>query len=102
MRHETDDSILVGPDEDEINQIIQAIQNSKLDIRIESDLQDFLGLNILRKEDGIIHWTQPHLNDKILTDLGMQKGNVKLKTVPISMIVDMHLFDDEIIMQVSQ
>jgi hypothetical protein len=33
---------------------------------IEGDIQDFLGVNIDRKDDGSIHLTQPHLIDQIL------------------------------------
>ena len=65
----TDDSILAGPDKAEIDQIIKEMQEAKLDITIEGDLQDFLGVNIERKADGTIHLTQPHLIDQILKDL---------------------------------
>jgi hypothetical protein len=65
----TDDSILAGPDEAEIDKVIEDIKQAGLDITIEGDLQDFLGINIDRKEDGSIHLTQPHLIDQILKDL---------------------------------
>ncbi len=50
----TDDSILAGPDPKEIDQVIEDMKKAKLDITIEGDLQDFLGVNIERKEDGTI------------------------------------------------
>jgi hypothetical protein len=50
----TDDSILAGPDPKEIDQVIEDMKKAKLDITIEGDLQDFLGVNIERKEDGKI------------------------------------------------
>ena len=65
----TDDSILAGPDKAEIEEIIEDIKKADLDITVEGDLQDFLGINIDRKEDGTIHMTQPHLIDQILKDL---------------------------------
>ena len=34
----TDDSILAGPDEDKINQIIKEMQEAKLNTTIEGDL----------------------------------------------------------------
>ena len=42
----TDDSILAGPSEKEIDQIIKDLRKAKLDLTIEGDLQDFLGVNI--------------------------------------------------------
>ena len=79
----TDDSILAGPDEDEIKQIIDDIQNiAKLNITIEGDLEDFLGVNIDRKKDGTIHLTQPHLIDQILKELRLEDDNVSTKTIP--------------------
>jgi hypothetical protein len=80
----TNDSILAGPDEKEINQIIKDMQKAKLNITIEEDLQDFLGVNIDRKEDGIIHLTQPHLINQILKDLRLDGDTVTKKTVPAS------------------
>jgi hypothetical protein len=57
----TDDSILAGPDETEINQIIKEMKQVKLDITVEGGLEDFLGINIDRQKDGTINLTQPHL-----------------------------------------
>jgi hypothetical protein len=80
----TDDSILVGPDPKEIDQIIEDMQKAKLDITVEGDLQDFLGVNIEQKEDGTIHLMQPHLIDQILKDLRLDKENVKEKSTQAS------------------
>jgi hypothetical protein len=55
----TDDSILAGPDEDEISQIIEDMRKAKLDITIEGDLQDFLGVNIERMADGTMGCSRP-------------------------------------------
>jgi hypothetical protein len=78
----TGDSILAGPDEKEIDQIIKEMKQVKLDITIEGNLQDFLGVNIERKLDGTIHLTQPHLIDQILKDLRLDGDTVTEKTVP--------------------
>jgi hypothetical protein len=80
----TDDSILAGPDEKELERAIRDIQKAKLDITIEGDLQDFLGVNIERRKDGTIHLTQPHLIDQILTDLRLDGNDVKIKQSPAS------------------
>ena len=76
-----DDSILAGPDLSEIERAIEDIRKAKLDITIEGDIQDFLGVHISRKEDGSVHLTQPHLIDQILKDLNMQ-DNTKEKSLP--------------------
>ena len=62
----TDDSILAGPDKDEIYQCIEDIKKAKLNITVEGDIQDFLGVRITRNNDGTITFAQPHLVDKIL------------------------------------
>ena len=62
----TDDSILAGPSQDEIDQAISDIKEAGLNITVEGDVQDFLGVNIERHDDGTITFSQPHLIDKIL------------------------------------
>jgi hypothetical protein len=79
----TDDSLLAGPDENEIQQIIDELQTkSMLSITVEGDLADFLGVSIERKEDGTIHMTQPHLIEQILGDLRMLDETVKPRSTP--------------------
>ena len=78
----TDDSILAGPDKNEIDQIIKDIQNTGLNITREGDIKDFLGINIKKLKEGSIEFTQPHLIDQILNDLKMDKDKVKTKSIP--------------------
>ena len=54
------------------NYAIKEIQQAGLHITIEGDLQDFLGINIDRKDDGTIHLTQPHLIDQIIKGLQLE------------------------------
>lgn len=77
----TDDSILAGPDLKEVERAIEDIKKAKLDITIEGDIQDFLGVNIDRREDGTVHLTQPHLIEQILKDLRLE-DNATTKTLP--------------------
>jgi flagellar biosynthesis regulator FlbT len=77
-----DDSVLAGPNRKEIEAVIEDIKRAKLDITVEGDIQDFLGINIDRKEDGSIHLTQPHLIDSILEDLRLEGDKVHIKTTP--------------------
>jgi hypothetical protein len=78
----TDDSLLAGPDLNEVNKAIEDIRKAKLNITIEGDIQDFLGVNIERKPNGEVHLTQPHLIDQILQDLKMDDAELKGKSTP--------------------
>ena len=78
----TDDSLLAGPDQKEIDQIVEDLKKVGLNITDEGDIQDFLGINISMRKDKTVHLTQPHLIDQILKDLGMDNDNVKTKNIP--------------------
>ena len=66
-----DDSILGDPTRKELDAAIKAIQDAKLHITFEGDLADFLGVKIERKSTNEIIFTQPHLIENILNDLGL-------------------------------
>lgn len=87
----TDDSILAGPDKAEIDDAIRAIKAAKLDITVEGDIKDFLGVNITKK-NGKITFTQPHLITKILGALGMDNDKVKSTATPArcSVLISRH------------
>ena len=70
----TNDSILAGPSEQQIQATIKQIQDTGLQLTIEGDLEDFLGVNIDRTSRGAMHWTQPHLIDSILQDQCLKNG----------------------------
>ena len=78
----TDDSIIAGPSKREVAEVVKSIKEAGLNVTVEGTLEDFLGVNIERKEDGTIHLTQPHLIDKILSDLKMNDDNLKEKSTP--------------------
>jgi Reverse transcriptase (RNA-dependent DNA polymerase) len=78
----TDNSILAGPDEQELDAIIAEIQSTGLKITSEANLDDFLGVNIDRRDDGTVHLTQSRLISSALSDLGLNKPNVAGKEVP--------------------
>ncbi len=79
----TDDSILAGPDKDELNAIYQEMKNTGLDMTMEDGgLSDFLGVNIERINETTFHLSQPHLIEKIVSDLGLQGNNVAIKDTP--------------------
>jgi hypothetical protein len=78
----TDDSILVGPDDNELDAIVSDMKSAGLNLTIEGRIDDFLGVNIDRRDDGTIHLTQPHLIDTILKEMRLHSDNVTVKTTP--------------------
>ena len=78
----TDDSILAGPDKGEVDEIINLMKKAKLDITDEGNVEDFLGVNIVRREDGSVKLSQPHLIKQILSDLKMDRQPLKVKDTP--------------------
>jgi hypothetical protein len=78
----TDDSILAGPDSHELDEIIQKMKDVGLKITCDGGIEDFLGINIERKEDGSFVLTQKRLIDSILKDLGLDRTNVMPKQTP--------------------
>ena len=92
----TDDSILSGPDEAELDATIAEIQAAGLGITDEGDIADFLGVHIERK-NGEFHLTQPKLIDSILEDLNLEGDNVHIKDTPMasSRLLSRHLDSPE-------
>ena len=66
---------------------------SGLNVTVEGDVSDFLGVKVTKEKDGTIHLTQPHLIDQILQDLlRLHKDNVATKQTPaaVSTILSRH------------
>jgi len=78
----TNDSILVGPDDDELDAIVNDMQTSGLNLMVEGKIDDFLGMNIDRWDDGTFNLMQPHLIDQILKEMRLHSNNVSVKTMP--------------------
>ena len=78
----SDDSILAGPSKKKIESIIEQIKATSLKITREGDIKDFLGINILKRDDGSIKLTQPCSTDQILKDLKLDNNNLKIKGTP--------------------
>ena len=91
----TDDSILAGPDPKELDQVIEDMKNIKLDITVEGDIADFLGVKIEHKEDGSYHLTQPHLIESIIKDLRLEDAKYKDTPAMSSRILSSHLESPE-------
>jgi hypothetical protein len=73
----TDDSILTGPNAAELDAIIELMKKEGLDLTVEGDVSDFLGVKITRLEDGRIRLTQPHLIEQVIEALHLKgrEGN---------------------------
>jgi len=74
----TDDTILLGPDKDEIDQLVEKLGKT-FKIEDQGNLSDYLGLKIERKPDGTLEWTQPTLTQSILKDLKLDGEEIKRK-----------------------
>jgi Reverse transcriptase (RNA-dependent DNA polymerase) len=80
----TDDSILAGPDPNELDAILLEMKHIGLDITSEGGIDDFLGVSIEHKPDGTFHLTQQRLINSILEDLGLLGDNVVTKSTPMA------------------
>ena len=93
----TDDSILMGPNDQELDDIIRQIADAGLDItEEEGGLEDFLGVNIERTSEGGFHLSQPQLIEQILTDLNLLGENVKIRDTPALSTAVLSEFPDSV------
>jgi Reverse transcriptase (RNA-dependent DNA polymerase) len=77
-----DNSSLLGPNPDELDSIIEEMKVTGLNLTVEVEISDFLGVKIEHKEDGTIHLTQPHLIDSILKELHLDRPDTNSKDTP--------------------
>jgi hypothetical protein len=77
----TDDSILLGPDQGELEYLIKKISN-KFKIQEEGNLGEYLGIQITKQDDYNLTMTQPQLVDFILQDSNLHQQYVKGRTTP--------------------
>jgi len=82
----TNDSILVGPDDDELDAVVNAMQTSGLKLTVEGKINIFLGVNMDRRDDGTINLMQPHLIDQILKEMRLHSDNVGMKMTPVAVL----------------
>ena len=79
----TDDSIMAGPTDKEMDGIIERMKAARLQLTVDGTLADFLGVNINQESDTFT-LTQPKLIESILGDLCLADKNVALKDVPMA------------------
>ena len=78
----TDDSILAGPDSKELDCIIKQMKKVGLNLTVEGDITDFLGVHINRTKVGKFNLTQPHLIADIIRELRLEDDKVTIKSTP--------------------
>ena len=78
----TDDSILAGPTDQELDAIVQQMKDVGLDLTVENTVDEFLGVKIKERSDGEFELTQPQLIKSILNDLRLTNNNVTKKDTP--------------------
>ena len=78
----TDDSILAGPDSKELDCIIKQMKKVGLNLTVEGDITDFLGVQINCNKDGKFNLTQPHLIADIIRELRLEDDKVTIKSTP--------------------
>jgi len=72
----TDDTILIGPDQQEIDDLIKKL-GKVFKIEDQGNLSEYLGIKIERHRNGTMEWTQPVLIASVLKDLGLDKQDTK-------------------------
>jgi hypothetical protein len=93
----TDDSLLSGPDDKTLDDILKQMEGVGLKLTSEVGVGDFLGVKIDRVSDTEIHLTQPQLIDSILRDLdliqrpGQKEVTTKDTPAAISVLLRRHL-----------
>lgn len=75
----TDDSILAGPDPQELDAIVQQMQAVGLNLTVEGDISDFLGVQIDRVNHNTFNLSQPHLINDVIKELRLDGKNVAIK-----------------------
>ena len=78
----TDDSILAGPTDEELDAVVQQMKDVGLDLTVENAVDEFLGVKITPKPNGEFELTQPQLIKSILNDLRLSNDNVSKKDTP--------------------
>ena len=76
-----DDSIIIGAKDEVLDREIDLLRKLRLQLTVEGDLEDFLGVNIVKVQDQVFHLHQSHQIANIINDLHL-KENTKTKDVP--------------------
>jgi hypothetical protein len=67
-----EDTILIDPDNKEIDKVIQQLKDLQFNVTDEGKIEDYLGVRIQRVGNGKIQMSQPHLIQQILENLNLE------------------------------
>ena len=81
-----DDCIVFGPDDRVIDDVVTDLRNSSQNFTVDDqgEVGDFLGIQVLKRDDGSIILTQPHLINSIIQDLHLQSRSNPKSTPSIT------------------
>jgi histone deacetylase 1/2 len=85
-----DDGIFVGPDDNEITQVIREIQGTGLDIEDQGHPADYIGVSIKKHKTGYYEMTQRALTDSIISDCELKDAYTK--PVPAKTSQQLHAY----------
>ena len=66
---------MAGPDQEDIEQVVRDLKKANLEVIDEGGIEYFLGVNI-KRTDGKIKLSQPHLIERIIKDFGLNYEKV--------------------------
>jgi hypothetical protein len=77
-----DDCILVSTSQKSIDDLIESLEKGKEKFLLtdEGDIDKFLGIELKHNKDGSFEMTQPHLTERIIKLLGLERENNKWKS----------------------
>jgi hypothetical protein len=76
-----DDSIIMGPMQSQVTEAIKRI-SEKFKIQEEGGMCEFLGIEVVKGNDGSLSLRQPQLIDLILKDIHLKEGTVAPRLTP--------------------
>ena len=88
----TDDSIIAGPNQEDLDAIVEYLKKENLGFIVEGTLEEFLGVNIYRIKDDSIHMIQLHLIEQILKDLRDDNPKTPSKSTSVQPSKILHYF----------
>jgi hypothetical protein len=75
----TDDSILAGPDLKELDDVVQEMKAVGLNLTVEGDISDFLGVQIDRVNENTFNLSQPHLINDVIKEFCLDGQNMAIR-----------------------
>ena len=86
-----DDCILMGPNQEEINQVFKDLKGAGYGVEDEGDVSDFLGVNYTTAPDGTVHLKQDKLVRQILHDMNYTaRTTIRDKPALVGQVLQRH------------